>query len=245
MGEKINVLIVEDEMLIGANISLQLKQLGYNVSGIIPRGEEALETIRNEQPDIVLLDINLKGDIDGIDTAHLMQKEYDIPIIYLTANADESHFNRAKTTNPYAFISKPFKKMDLQHAIELTISRAIKGHSKRIDHELNTSFVLDDRIFVKHHDNMIKIIIKNILYIEADRNYCRIFSKEKEYLLVMTLKEMVEKLPPEHFLRVHRSFIVNISQIDEVGNTHVVVSRRSIPMSKNLRPELFKRLQTI
>ena len=71
------------------------------------------------------------------------------------------------------------------------------------------------------------------------------FVKEKEYLLVMTLKEMVEKLPPEHFLRVHRSFIVNISQIDEVGNTHVVVSRRSIPMSKNLRPELFKRLQTI
>lgn len=244
MGELITVLIVEDEMLIGANISLQLTQLGYKVNGIVPRGEEALEKIRNQQPDIVLLDINLKGDIDGIDTALLMQKEYDIPIIYLTANADEANFNRAKTTNPYAFISKPFKKLDLQRAIELTISRImVEGRTKKINP--STSFVLNDSIFVRHNDNMVKISIKNILYIEAERNYCRIFTKEKEYVLVMTLKDMDIKLPPEHFLRVHRSFIVNISQIDEFGHTHVVISKKVIPLSKNLRPDLLKRLQTI
>uniref|UniRef100_UPI0040478FBF response regulator n=1 Tax=Mariniflexile sp. TaxID=1979402 RepID=UPI0040478FBF len=73
--------------------------------------------------DILLLDINLKGKIDGIETAQIMQKTYNIPIIYLTANADEAHFNRAKSTNPYAFISKPFKKLDLERAIEITKHR--------------------------------------------------------------------------------------------------------------------------
>jgi two-component system, LytTR family, response regulator len=246
MGELITILIVEDEMLIGANISLQLTQLGYKVNAIVPKGEEALIKIRDEQPDIALLDINLKGDLNGIDTALLMQKEYDIPIIYLTANADEAHFNRAKATNPYAFISKPFKKLDLQRAIELTVSRIMAdGRNKKINSKPNIPFVLNDSIFVRHNDSMVKIIIKNILYIEAERNYCRIFTKEKEYVLVMTLKEMDTKLPSEHFLRVHRSFIVNISQIDEIGNTHVVISKKAIPLSKNLRPKLLKRLQTI
>mgnify|MGYP003473637111 FL=1 len=116
MTYKYKILIVEDEMIIAANISLQLTTLGYEVTGIIPRGEEALMHFRQNKPDIVLLDIQLKGDLDGIETAKLMQKESEIPIIYLTANADEAHFNKAKSTNPYAFISKPFKKLDLQRA---------------------------------------------------------------------------------------------------------------------------------
>ncbi|HRA74148.1 MAG TPA: response regulator, partial [Flavobacterium sp.] len=123
MNKNNTILIVEDEMIIAANISLQLTHLGYEVTGIIPRAEEVLPNIRLHVPDILLLDINLKGDIDGIQLAHLIQKEFKIPIIYLTANADEAHFERAKETNPYAFISKPFKKLDLQRAIELTIIR--------------------------------------------------------------------------------------------------------------------------
>ena len=123
MNQPIKILIVEDEMIIAANISLQLSSLGYEVTGIIPRGGEALIHIEQQQPDILLLDINLKGDIDGIETAQLMQKSFNIPVIYLTANTDEAHFNKAKSTNPYAFISKPFKKLDLQRAVELTVNR--------------------------------------------------------------------------------------------------------------------------
>ena len=111
MDKPIKILIVEDEMIIAANISLQLSTLGYDVTGIVPRGEEALLHIRQNQPDIVLLDIQLKGKLDGIETAQVMQIDYDIPIIYLTANADDDNFNRAKSTHPYAFISKPFKNL--------------------------------------------------------------------------------------------------------------------------------------
>ena len=247
MSKKTKILIVEDEMIIAANISLQLTTLGYEVTGIIPRGEDALLHIEDNQPDILLLDINLKGKLDGIETAEAMQKNHNIPVIYLTANIDDAYFNRAKKTNPYGFISKPFKKLDLQRAIELTLNQL---KSKTL--ELNDSkedgsqpFILGDSIFVRHHNTMVKVDIKDILYIEAERNYCRIYSKSKEYLLVMTLKDMDEKLPTKHFLRVHRSFIVNLSQINEIATSHIVIQKKAIPISKTLKEELFKRLQTI
>ena len=241
------ILVVEDEMIIGANISLQLTKLGYEVIGVIPRGEEALNYIKDNRPDIILMDIHLKGKLDGIETAQQIQKKYDTPIIYLTANADEAHFNRAKSTKPQAFISKPFKKLDLQRAIELTLSRIEEekeAENGMVENAYST-FVLSDSIFVKHLDKMVKIIINDILYAEAERNYCRIYTKNKEYLLVLTLKDLDEKLPNAHFLRIHRSFIINISKIDELGNTHVVVASKAIPISKNYRNELMQRLHTI
>jgi DNA-binding LytR/AlgR family response regulator len=246
MDQKTKILIVEDEMIIAANISLQLTTLGYEVTGIIPRGEEALLHMEQQQPDILLLDINLKGSIDGIETAQIMQKTFNIPIIYLTANADEVNFNKAKSTNPYAFISKPFKKLDLERAIELTINRIKSEKAKVIPAiEKTDPFILSDSIFVRHLEKMVRVDIKDILYIEAERNYCRIYSKLKEYLLVMTLKDLDEKLPQKHFIRVHRSFIVNLSQIDELATSHIVIGKKAIPVSKALKEELLNRLQTI
>jgi len=85
MVSPVKIFIVEDEMIIAANISLQLSNLGYEVTGIAVRGEEAMLHIKENKPDIVLMDIQLKGNLDGIETVQLIQKEYEIPIIYLTA----------------------------------------------------------------------------------------------------------------------------------------------------------------
>ncbi len=247
MNQPIKILIVEDEMIIAANISLQLSSLGYEVTGIIPRGGEALIHIEQQQPDILLLDINLKGDIDGIETAQLMQKSFNIPVIYLTANTDEAHFNKAKSTNPYAFISKPFKKLDLQRAVELTVNRLKTEKELEIKtaEEKVSPFFLSDCIFVRHHEKMVKVFIKDILYIEAERNYCRIYSKNKEYLLSITLKDMDDKLPNNHFLRIHRSFIVNISQIDEIDTSHIIISKKAIPISAESKKQLLLYIQKV
>lgn len=246
MGSTIKILIVEDEMIIAADTSLQLSNLGYEVSGIATKGEDALIHIKKNLPDIVLFDIQLKGKLDGIETAQLMQKEFNIPIIYLTSNVDDANFIRAKKTNPSAFISKPFKKLDLQRAIELTANQIVlnKNINNKEEDKVD-SLILSDRIFVRHNDRIVKIIIADILYIEADRNYCRIHSKGKIFLLVATLKDIEKKLPTEYFVRVHRSFIINLSQIDEVAAKHLVISRKAIPLSKSLRSHLLTRLQTI
>ncbi|MEL6717333.1 MAG: response regulator [Bacteroidota bacterium] len=243
----IKILIVEDEMIIAAKISLHLEQLGYEVAGIIPRGEEAVVHCRENAPDILLLDINLKGLIDGVETAKVLQREMEIPIIYLTANADESTFNRAKSTRPYAFISKPYKKLDLQRTIELTVSRMAenKGITITNEQEQEDSYILSDRIFVRSNNKMVKLFLKDILYVEAERSYCRIYSKENEYLLSIPLKDLYEKLQPDHFMRVHRSFVINLKQVDEVAEGHVVISRKVVPLGKSYREEFLQRIQLI
>ena len=243
MQNRIKILIVEDEMLIAANIAIQLETLGYEVAGIIPRGEEAIKSVQHEKPDLVLMDINLKGELDGIETAIKMQQEDSIPIIYLTANSDDAHFNRAKATSPYAFLSKPFKKLDLQRAIELASVRILQ-ESNEPKAGLN-SLKLEDRIFVRQNDLMCKILIADILYLEADRNYCQVFTKDKNYLLINTLKNMEDKLPADTFQRIHRSYIINLKQVNEFNHNNITVGNKILPMSKELRPELMARLQTI
>jgi len=247
MDTLIKILVVEDEMIIAAKISMQLTNLGYEVTGILPRGEEALLHIEENHPDIVLLDIHLKGKIDGIETARQMQLSRDIPIIYLTANSDESTFNRARFTHPAAFISKPFKQLDLQRAIELTISRMEErdtgiGVPKSTPEE---PFILSDRIFVRHREKMIKIIIADILYIEADRNYSHIFTSDREYLLSITLKTIEEKMPMQLFMRIHRSYLVNITHVDEVAENHVIIAKKAIPLGAGMKEGLMHRIRTL
>ncbi len=242
-----SILIVEDEMIIAASLSLQLTRLGYEVSGIVSRAEEVLLHISKQIPDIILMDINLKGELDGIEVVHLVQKEFKIPIIYLTANSNEAHFNRAKETNPYAFVSKPFKKLDLQRAIELTLVRIQeeRNNEKSVDLAVEEPFILSDCIFVRNHDKMVKVCISNILYIEAERNYCKIHCKEKEHLLVMTLKDIEEKLVSNTLLRIHRSFIVNLTHIDEIATNHVVIAKKAIPLSADLKKKLLLHIQKV
>jgi DNA-binding LytR/AlgR family response regulator len=247
MNKMNSILIVEDEMIIAANLSLQLTHLGYEVIGIISRAEAVMPQLSKQIPDIILMDINLNGALDGIELVHLIQKELKIPIIYLTANSDEAHFNRAKATNPYAFVSKPFKKLDLQRAIELTLVRIQEERNteKSLDATTEEPFILSDCIFVRSHDKMVKVCISNILYIEAERNYCKIHCKDREHLLVMTLKDIEEKLVSNTLLRIHRSFIVNLSHIDEIATNHVVIAKKAIPLSADLKKKLLLHIQKV
>ena len=176
MSKIITILIVEDEMIIAANIAMQLSNLGYKILGIIPRADDVMPQIIQNQPDIILLDINLKSEIDGIEVAQLIQKEFKIPIIFLTANADEAHFNRAKSVNPYAFISKPYKKLDLQRAIELTIIRIEENKELEKNAVVNTEtpFVLSDCIFVRSFDKMIKVALNDNRFTSPESHpYCQ------------------------------------------------------------------------
>ena len=249
MDTLIKILVVEDEMIIGAKISMQLTSLGYEVTGILPRGEEAILHVQQNKPDIILLDINLKGKIDGIETARQIQLQNNIPIIYLTANSDETTFNRAKPTRPAAFISKPFKQLDLQRAIELTISRMAEQEngSQPPEHPDDTEqpFILSDRIFVRNKEKMVKIMLSDILYIEADRNYSHIFTTTKEYLLSITLKTIEERLPVKLFQRIHRSYIINIMHVDEVAESHAIIAQKAIPLGTGMKEQLMQRLQTL
>lgn len=244
MKRKTRILIVEDDMIIAANLSLLLTNLDYEVTGIESRGEEAVVHAKVNTPDIILMDINLKGEIDGIETVKNIQRTQKIPVIYLTANADDASFNRAVETHPQAFISKPFNQLDLQRTIALVEDKILHGPLPETK-QLPDVEVMGDRIFVRHNGKMNKLMLDQILYLEADRNYTNVVTEDSRYLLSSTLKHMEETLPHNAFLRVHRSFIVNVSKLDAIADAHLEIKRKVIPLSKTYKDSLFHLINTV
>ncbi|TGN18594.1 response regulator [Leptospira idonii] len=117
------VLVVEDERIIAINICSTLKQYGY-ISNYVSEGQAALESVDTETYDLVLMDIMLNGDLDGIEVAKIIKQRKDLPIIYLTAYSDESTLDRAKTTEPFGYLIKPFNSRDLYISVEMAIYKS-------------------------------------------------------------------------------------------------------------------------
>ncbi len=119
--EKTRILIVEDERLIAENNAILLRSLGYEVTEIASSAEKALASIERERPDVILLDIMLSGDVDGIEFAEKLREDHDIPFVYATAYADDHILERAKITTPYGYVLKPFTERDLHSNIEMAL----------------------------------------------------------------------------------------------------------------------------
>jgi len=115
------VMIVEDEGIVVADLQSMVKRLGYTVVGTASSGEEAVKLADSLKPDLILMDIHLDGEMDGIHAAEQIMVHHDIPVTYLTAFADETTVERAKTTLPFGYILKPFEERDLRTAIELAL----------------------------------------------------------------------------------------------------------------------------
>ncbi len=137
------ILVVEDESIVARNIQNKLTKLGYDVCGVTSTGEDAIKLAKRLKPDLVLMDIVLRGKIDGIDAAKHIRSQFDIPIIYLTAHADLGTIKRATYTEPFGYILKPFKVMEIQSAIEIALHKhkaesKIKGRKKAISNALTS-----------------------------------------------------------------------------------------------------------
>jgi two-component system, cell cycle sensor histidine kinase and response regulator CckA len=128
--QRAQVLIVEDEKIVAADIRENLKSLGYNVPAVLSSGEDAIRCATENRPDLVLMDIQLKGKIDGIEAAKIVQSRLNVPVVYITAFADDATIQRAKSTEPYGYILKPFGKKELQSTIEIALYK--HGRERRL-----------------------------------------------------------------------------------------------------------------
>ena len=126
----VKVWIVEDDLVIGKDLELSLKKLGYDAAPAMVSGETFLKKLASESPDLVLLDINLAGTLDGIDLGGKLKSQVNIPFIYLTALTDERTLERAKITEPASYLSKPFKMQDVQQAIQLALYKSEQQEQK-------------------------------------------------------------------------------------------------------------------
>ncbi|MFQ5963823.1 MAG: response regulator [Candidatus Scalinduaceae bacterium] len=134
---KSKIMIVEDEWITADDIKMSLQSLGYTVTSMSSSGEEAIQNAEKDRPDLVLMDIMLKGEMDGIEAAGQIRSCYNIPIIYLTAYADEKILERARITEPFGYILKPFVNEDLKIAIEIALYKhRVEKERKRLIEEL-------------------------------------------------------------------------------------------------------------
>jgi len=122
--EQATILVVEDETIVAKDIQCSLQRLGYHVPGTATSGEEAIRKAGELKPDLVIMDIVLKGRMDGVETAQQLQHQYDVPVVYLTAYADRQTLDRAKTTTPAGYMLKPFQPTELRTTIELALHRS-------------------------------------------------------------------------------------------------------------------------
>ena len=161
----VKILVIEDEYVLAVGLKEELKQFGYNVVSIIDSGEEAIQQIQELSPDIIILDIMLSGEIDGIDSAQKIQSNYDIPIIYLTAYANDDILERAKNTKPFGYLVKPVKREELHATIEMALykhreDKKIRELNDLLQKELSERKQAEERLnrFFNISSNLICIV---------------------------------------------------------------------------------------
>ena len=249
----VSVLVVEDENIVAKDIQQSLLKMGYKVIGTASSGEKAKEILKENQPDIILMDIMLKGNMSGIDTAEYVKDIYDLPVIFLTAYADENTLSKAKITEPYGYILKPFKEIDLHTSIEMALYKHKKTSELKKENE-NYATLLDgnnsaDFLFIRAKAKLVKIKMVDLFYVEALKDYVTFHTASGDYTIHATMKDIEQKLPGKQFIRVHRSFIIRIDRIVSLeqaqGILYLENDTNPISIGGSYKDELLKRLNFV
>ena len=237
---KANILIVEDEVVIASDIQEMLEEIGHKVVGIAITAREALNVLQTKKVDLVLLDIFIKGEKDGIDLAEELQKNYPIPFIYLTSHSDPLTVEKAVQTNPTGYIVKPFEKADIYTAVELALSK--EKTTEKNTENFDALTPQKDHLFVKDNFSYVKIKFNDLHWIKSTGNYVELHCSNKKYLIRSTIKEMIKLLPEDQFFQIHKSYIVNHSQIDSFNNSSVQIFNTELPIGRTYKDQLLKLL---
>lgn len=234
--------IVEDDLIIADAITEMLQECGYLVTEPAMRYADAIAMVEQEAPDLLLLDVNILGRMDGIEVARTVQRAFGIPYIFLTANTDFDTISRAKDVSPAAFLAKPITKAQLYAAIEIAISNnavaARERHAVKAGAEPRPQ-----PLFVKDGYNFRKVEADEILFAESEQNYVVLhLSDGRKVMVRATISEFAERLDPKRFMRVHRSYIVALNKVEKVAGNQLLIQGREVPVSKAYREDLLRSL---
>ncbi len=219
----LRIYIVEDEPLIAETAKMSLEDHGIKVLGISEDYDDALVNIQARQANMVLLDINIEGEKDGVDLAITLEK-LSIPYLFLTSQTDPSTLARVKETKPLGFIVKPFTESGLLSNIELAWHQISLGK--------------EEYIIIRHEGERIKLNQASILFLRAFDNYCYVVTSKKEYLIPHTLKSTTAKLNAEIFRKSHRSYVINISKVKGIKSDAVIVEDKEVPLSDTYKKDI-------
>jgi len=251
MRRVIQVLIVGKDSSFNEEMAGRLIEMGYYIKAVIHKTSDAITYLENNDADILLIDIHLKGGQAGIELGLLINSLFQIPFIFLSSTDDNSIIEQARRAHPSSFLLKPVGNQQLRIAIEMALGHCKATKERELDvkvpHELQKEGVeRDDKIlFLKRGTQFKRVHLDDILWLEAESNYTSIVTKYEKFIYSSVLKSFAEKLPGRQFLRVHRSFVVNIKSITGFEENRLLIKDKSIPISKNYRKEIFQYFEVI
>lgn len=248
MPDRVHVMIVEDESIVAMDLAAGLEQDGYVVTGIADHFDEALALFREKPADILLMDINIHGEKDGVETAAALMQIRPVPLIYLTAFTDAATVERVKHTHPSAFLTKPYSIDNVRIAIDLALHHFAEARpaapvvpltrqaaEKKPDRE--QLLQLKEYIFIKQNYRFVKLKMAEIQFAEADNNYVTLHTANQKYALRMSLADLLQRLDFQRLARVHRSYAVNIDEISSFDDQLIRIGRHEIPIGRNYRQD--------
>lgn len=252
MNDQVQVLIVEDENIVAMGLEDTLQSEGYGISGIADEGKEALHILKKRPVDIILLDIQIKGEWDGIETARRIMDQQELPFIFLTAFTDRKTIDRAKELRPAAYLTKPYQPQNLLVSIEIALNNfacrknsptkivpLIPNRGPLSQPPASQVLHFNDVFFIKQNNAFVKIRRADILYLKSEGNYTRVVTGEKKYLLRSPMHATLEKLDHPDFIRTHRSYAINIKHLDTFNDYSVFLGSDEIPLGRNYKQDFF------
>jgi two-component system LytT family response regulator len=216
--DSINVLIIDDDPADSDKLVDVLRENGYAVTGVARTFNEALSLFYERRPDIVVIDIFLDGKPDGIafaETINIVPNAAK-PFVFLTFSQDRQIFERAKLTQPFSYLMKPFNPLEILYAIEMAVEK-FYNESKALSAENQNAVMSKDFLFIKKKNSLKKILVTDIAYIEVEERYCNIITENEKFVIQISLTKILELLDGTKFARTHRNYIVNTEKITEIA----------------------------
>jgi DNA-binding LytR/AlgR family response regulator len=254
---KVKILIVENELLISDELQEHLLSSGYEITNCVTNGNDALLSIKSKQPDIIIMDIELDGNMDGIQTVSKINEISRVPVIYLTQHHNKRIINRVKKTFPASFLIKPYMEHEINISIELAIHNFANNQLPQAtakDESRDAFYILNDRIFIKKTNNYEKVNLDDIFWIVAKNQYTYIYTATKRYTISNNLKtteNKIQKLKNQPFIRISKSMIVHSEKIDsfyskggqlfvQIISDTIIIDSDNIIKSTEIEPNLFQ-----
>ncbi len=220
---KASVFIVEDFAITRAAIIKNISDAGYALAGTAVRAEEAYDAILASRPDMVIVDINLKGNKDGLWLAKKLKEETDAGILILTALGSPRVLEKVQQIQPDAYLMKPYNAPTLITNIQLVLN-----NRKRVVQDT----LPEEKIVFKTSKELVKLDPADILYFQSDKNYVWLVTVENKYRLRHKLTELVEVYSlPSFFIDVHRRYIVNMQRVQSYDGKSITIHKEVIPVA--------------
>lgn len=238
MNKKKRILIVEDEPIVADDIAICLEQLGHEVAEICHTADQALEILEEKKVDLILLDIKIKGDKDGIQLAQLIRQKLSTPFVFISSLYDKTTIARAKNAEPSGYVVKPFRDADIMVAVDMAFAKnqiAPVGESNA--KQLN--------LFIRKSNAMVPLNFNEVMYVEASDNYSVFYTQSDKYVVSQTLKNVEDILKDQGYCRIHKTFLVNLRKIDRIEHSVVFIHGSPLPIGKVYKKPFMERLTVL